>query len=130
MDYRHAIVWIDHDEAHIIQFDPDGSEELVLRAKHRRGHLHHKRGQIGSGHAAEDHVYHRAVEEALSGTGEILIVGPANERIELQKHMKDHAKQVFDHVIGVEAVDHPSSGELLKLARRFFRAADRLGTIA
>lgn len=130
MSYPHAVVWIDHDEAHIISFDAQTSEELTLRSKHRNGHLHHKRGQSGSGHAPEDHAYHREVEEALGDAGEILIIGPSNERIELEKHMKQHAPSVFGRVIGVEPADHPSDGQVLKLARRFFRAADRMGTIA
>jgi hypothetical protein len=130
MSYPHAVVWIDHDEAHVIQFDADASEELTIRSKHRNGHLHHKAGQCGSGHAPEDHAYHREVEQALADAGEILIVGPSNERIELEKHMKQHAKGVFDRVIGVEPADHPSDGQVLKLARRFFRAADRMGSVA
>jgi hypothetical protein len=130
MSYPHAVVWIDHDEAHVIQFDAEASEELTLRSKHRNGNLHHKRGQSGSGHAPEDHAYHREVEAALEGCGEILIIGPSNERIELEKHMKQHAGPIFDRVIGVEPADHPSDGEVLKLARRFFRAADRMGSIA
>lgn len=130
MSFPHAIVWIDHDEAHVIQFDSEISEELTLRSKHRSGNLHHKRGQVGSGKEPEDQHYFVAVENALAGAAEILIVGPANERIELQKHMEVHSKEVFSRIVGVQPVDHPSDGELLKLARRFFRAADRLGAIS
>lgn len=130
MSFPHAIVWIDHDEARVIHFDRENSESLILHSKHRRGNLHHKRGQTGSGHAPEDHEFHELVEKSLTDTHEILIVGPANERIELEKHMQKHAKELAGHVIGVFAVDHPTDGELLKLAKKYFRAADRLGTIA
>ncbi len=130
MKFPHAVVWIDHDEAHVIQFDPDASVELTMKSKHRHGNLHHKRGQSRSGHSPEDHAYHLAVEAALEDAGEILIVGPANERIELQKHIESHNKALFLRVIGVEPADHPTTGELLALAKRFFSAADRLGTIA
>jgi hypothetical protein len=130
MSFPHAVVWIDHDEAHVIQFDPDRSEELTLKSKHRKGHLHHKAGQTGSGREPEDMDYFVAVEGALVDAAEILIVGPANERIELQKHMQVHAKEVSARVVGVEPADHPTDGQLLKLARQFFRAADRLGQVA
>lgn len=130
MKHFHAVVWIDHDEAHVIHFNPDETEELIVHSKHRRGHLHHKRGQLGDGHAPEDHDYYGLVETALAGAGEILIVGPASAKDELEKHMKHHAKVLAACIVGVERVDHPSDGQILKLARKYFKAADRLGQTA
>ena len=130
MKFPNAVVWIDHDEAHIIHFDADSSEELTLKAKHRRGHLHHRAGHSGDGREPEDHAFHRAVEESLADVGEILIVGPASERLELEKHMSLHASPIYERLIGVQPADHPTSGEVLSLARKYFRAADRLGRIA
>jgi stalled ribosome rescue protein Dom34 len=126
MDHFHAVVWIDHDEAHVIHFNPDESEELTVHSKHRRGHLHHKRGQLGDGRAPEDHDYYDLVETALAGAKEILIVGPASAKDELEKHMKHHAKALAACIVGVERVDHPSDGQILQLARKYFKAADRL----
>ena len=127
MEHFHAVVWIDHDEAHVIHFDPDESEELTVHSKHRRGHLHHKRGQLGDGHAPEDHDYYVLVETALAGAKEILIVGPASAKDELEKHMKHHAKALAACIVGVERVDHPSDRQILQLARKYFKVADRLG---
>ena len=88
--------------------------------------MHHKRGQLGDGHAPEDPDYYGLVERALAGAREILIVGPANAKDELEKHMKHHAKALADCIVGVERVDHPTDGQILKLARKYFKAADRL----
>lgn len=126
MTHFHAVVWIDHDEAHVIHFNPDEAEELKVHSKHRSGHLHHKAGQLGDGRAPVDHDYYGQVEQALAGAQEILIVGPANSKLELEKHMQKHAKALADCIIGVETVDHPSDGQLLDLARKFFTAADRM----
>lgn len=126
MQHIHAVVWIDHDEAHVIHFNPDESEELTVHSKPRRGHLHHKSGQLGDGHAAEDHDYYGLVETALAGAQEILIVGPASAKDELQKHMLHHAKLLAACIVGVEPVDHPSDGQILKLARKYFTAADKI----
>ena len=126
MQHVHAVVWIDHDEAHVIHFNPDESEELTVHSKPRRGHLHHRSGQLGDGRALEDHDYFGKVEAALAGAQEILIVGPASAKEELQKHMKQHAKALASGIVGVERVDHPSDGQILKLARKYFKAVDKI----
>ena len=64
--------------------------------------------------------------QALAGAGTILIVGPAGAKTELTKHLAAYAPDLSARVAGVEAVDHPSEGELLALARRFFHASDRM----
>jgi stalled ribosome rescue protein Dom34 len=127
MERFHAVVWIDHDEAHVIHFNPDEAAELTVHSKHRRGHLHHKSGQIGDGRAPEDHDYFGLVEKALAGATDILIVGPASAKDELEKHIKRHAKALAACIVGVKRVDHPTDGQILKLARKYFLAADRLG---
>lgn len=126
MEHFQAVVWIDHDEAHVIHFNRDQSDELTVHSKHRRGHLHHKRGQLGDGKAPEDHEYYGLVETALAGAYEILIVGPASAKGELEKHMKEHAKELALCIVAVEPVDHPTDGQILKLARKYFKAAERL----
>jgi hypothetical protein len=52
--------------------------------------------------------------------------GPANEKTELVKPIHRHAPKLMDAVVGVETVDHPSDGQLLAHARRYFKAADRM----
>jgi stalled ribosome rescue protein Dom34 len=125
MKHTHAVAWIDHDEAHIIHFNADESEELTVHSKHRKSHLHHKAGQLGDGRAPEDHPFYQEVSNALIGAEKILIVGPANAKSELEKHMKRHAKDLAACIVGVETVDHPTDGQILKLARRYFDAAER-----
>jgi len=115
-----AVAWIDHDEAHIIHFNADESAELTLHSKHRKGHLHHKSGQVGAGRAPLDHKFYEEASNALIGAEKILIVGPANAKTELEKHIKVHAPSLAARIVGVEAVDHPSDGQILKLARKYF----------
>ena len=127
MKHVHAVAWIDHNEAHVIHFNADESQNLTVHSKHRKGHLHHKSGgQAGDGRTPEDHAFYQAVSDALIGASKILIVGPANAKAELQKHMKLHAKDLAACIVGVETVDHPSDGQVLKLARKYFDAADRV----
>ena len=57
---------------------------------------------------------------------EILVVGPANAKIEFIKHLDAHAHDLKKKVVAVETVDHPSDGQLLEYARKHFRPIDQM----
>lgn len=127
MTHLHAVVWIDHEHARVVHFNDSEAERLVLHSTHRPGKIHHKHGPSGgAGHEPEDTQYLHAVAEALKGSGEILIVGPGQEKNELMKHLEHHDKAVAACVVAVQSADHPTDGQLLALARKYFRAADRM----
>jgi hypothetical protein len=126
MSFNHAVVWIDHADAHILGFNAEASESIQVHAhaSHKRQHL--KSGIPGSGHAPEDQAYYHAVAEGLGKATEILIVGPASAKLSLLKHLQKHDPATAGKVVGIETVDHPSDGQLLAYARRYFVAADRM----
>lgn len=131
MSHYHAVVWIDHREAHVMHISPDDVEACIVRPAKPHQKLHNKRGAdkggaVGTGRAPEDdHFYHEVVE-ALKGANEILIVGPASAKLYLIKHIHSHDHQLSDKVIGVETVDHPTDAQLVSYARKYFNAADRM----
>ncbi len=122
----HAVVWIDHREARVFHFSPTDVEKLVLHPDHPTKHIHHKANSIGSGHASEDQDYFHAVMQAVADAGAVLIVGPANAKTELIKHMHHHDPERIKTIAGVETVDHPSDASLIAYARTYFKAADRM----
>ncbi len=129
MSHFHAVVWLDHSEAHVMHIAPDDVEKSVVHPSKPHQHLHSKSGVPGSGKAAEDKQYYHAVVEALKGAQEILVVGPAQAKLQLIKHMHAHDQAVADKVVGVESIDHPTDGQLVAYARKYFAAKDKmLGT--
>jgi stalled ribosome rescue protein Dom34 len=126
----HAIVWIDHHQAKVFRFNASDVERDVIRPHDPTVHLHHKANTIGSGHAPVDKDFLRRVTESVSEAGAIMIVGPASAKTELAAHIAAHAPDLSARVSTVEAADHPSDGELMALARKFFRANDRMKTPA
>jgi hypothetical protein len=122
----HAVVWIDHHEARVFHFNADEVERAVVQAERPARHIHHKAHGIGSGHAVEDQAFFHAVVEAIGGAGAILIGGPANAKHELFQHIQRHVPQLLARIAAVEPLDHPTDGELVAHARKFFRAADRM----
>jgi len=122
----HCVVWIDHREAHVIEFNPDDAETSGIHPKSRHEHLHHKQRAVGSGNAPEDHAYYQAVADAIKDAGEILIVGPSAAKLVFFKHLQAHDPAIAARVVSVETVDHPTDGQLLKFARHHFVSDDRM----
>jgi stalled ribosome rescue protein Dom34 len=129
MSHYHAVVWLDHSEAHVMHIAPDDIEKSVIHPAKPHQHLHSKSGGPGSGKASEDKQYYHAIAEALKGAQEILVVGPAQAKLQLVKHINTHDQALSDKVVGVETIDHPTDGQLVAYARKYFVAKDRmLGT--
>lgn len=131
MSHYHAVVWIDHREAHVMHIGLDDVEACIVHPAKPHQHLHNKRGAdkggaVGTGRAPEDDHYYHEVVEALKGAKEILIVGPASAKLNLIKHIHRHDHHLSDKVIGVESVDHPTDAQLVSYARKYFTAADRM----
>ena len=124
--HYHAIVWIDHLEARIFQFNADAVDRLVLRPHDPTRHIRHKVNTTGSGHAAEDYAFFRDVAAAIAGAGAVLVTGPAHTKTELLKYIEAHAPHLVRTIVGVETVDHPTDRELVAHARTFFKADDRM----
>ena len=124
MQHYHVAIWIDHAEAKVYGLSWQKAEEWTVRPHDRHVHLHHKAGSIGSGKAGDDKHYFESVTEAVKDAGEILIAGPASAKLELLRYLHKHAPGVEKKVVGIESLDHPTDGELVNYARKFFHAAD------
>ena len=121
----HAVVCIDHSEALVFEIAQDDVTEHRIRPPDRQGNVHHKAGSVGSGHAPEDRHYFAAVAEALQPSHEILIVGHGTAKTEFAHFVRDHVPALAPRIMGVEATDHPTNGEIVALARKFFEQKDR-----
>jgi len=126
MSFNHAVVWLDHSEAHVMHFNSDAAETEKIRARSKHQHLHHKAGAPGARHSPQDQKYYHEVAHALGDALEILIVGPSTAKLGLMKHMQKHDHAIAEKVVGIESVDHPSDGQLLAYARHYFDRDDRL----
>src|SRR4029077_11598562 len=50
-NHYHAVVWIDHREAKVFQFNATQVDRGTVRSTHPDQHIHHKANAAGSGHA-------------------------------------------------------------------------------
>jgi len=126
MSHYHAIVWLDHVEAHVMHISPDDVEMSLIQPKQPHRKLHSRVGTLGDGRASEDQDYYHRIAEALKGAHEILIVGPAQAKLRLVKHIHSHEPELMSKVVGVETVDHPTDAQLAAFARTYFLSKDKM----
>ena len=126
MRNEHAVVWIDHHEAHVQSFNRDEAKTSLVKSHAKVRQLHHRSGSITGAKAHDDIEYFSRIAEALSDAHEILIVGPAQAKNEFAKYLEHHAPALARNLVGVETMDHPTDGQLLAHARRYFLAVDRM----
>jgi len=126
MSHYHALVWIDHVQAHVMHIRPDDVEKSLVEPRQQPHKLHSRMGTLGAGRAPEDQDYYHRVAEALQGASEILIVGPAQAKLQLIKHIHAHDAALVGRIVGVETVDHPSDAQLVAYARKYFLVKDKM----
>ena len=124
MSFNHAVVWIDHLEAHVIHFSADASDTDIIKTKSKHPHLHHHAGTLGSGNVISDDNYLHEVAKNISDAREVLIVGHGSAKMQLIKHIHEHDPKVAEKIVGVETVDHPTDPQLLAFAKKYFIKAD------
>ncbi len=130
MTTQHAAVWIDHNEAKVFFINAETFDGTTIHTPHH--HIRrHPAGPAASesrnkSHPAEEQHFFHDVATSLKGAEEILVVGPANAKLEFMKHVRKHDHGIETKVVGVETADHPTDGQLVAYVRRYFRAADRM----
>ena len=113
----HAVVWIDHQSAQVLQFD-----EIHVESHRVKAHLHHTRQH---GHDTRgEHAYYDQVAQALAGVQEVLVVGPGHARDEFLKHCQTHQRQIARCIVDTQPVEHPTEAQLVALARKYFARYD------
>lgn len=125
MKSKHATLWIDHHEARLVHLADDGPSYETVAVHGPHGPTHDRRHDGGHRHTL-DRAYADRVAAALGEVEEILVVGPSTAKDELMKELAAHHPAITKRVLGVEASEHASDGQLADRARRFFFAADRL----
>jgi len=126
MTYQHAIVWLDHREAKVIDFSIDHKHVVGIENLDAPRKIHRKAGIIGDGHEGNDRLFYDEVVKALGTAREVVIAGPGLAKNEFKRHIDAKHAGMAKRVVGVESMDHPSEGELLSYARKYFKRVDAL----
>jgi stalled ribosome rescue protein Dom34 len=126
MSYYHSVVWIDHQKATAWQFTSTEASSTVVHAHDQHQQAHSRKSTHGGHKSPADARFFDEVAEALAGTHEILIMGPAQTKHEFAKFLTEKHAALGKAVAAVENADHPSDAEVLAYARKHFKALDRM----
>lgn len=117
MSTYHAIVWIDHQEAHVLMFDREHVETQRIRSRSHHSH---------QGKHTDSHSFFKEVSDQLAGTHEVLLTGPGAARTEFKQWCGLHAKGAAHAIVDNVASDHPSDAQLVAMARQYFKKFDQM----
>ncbi len=112
----HAVVWMDHQEAHVLMFDREHVESQRIKSR-----SHHKH----QGKPTETAALFADVAKALSGSHEVLITGPGSARDEFREWCTTHQTGVAHAIVDSIASDHPTDAQVVAMARQYFKKFDQ-----
>jgi stalled ribosome rescue protein Dom34 len=117
MSTFHAVVWLDHTEAHVLMFDREHVE--AQRIKSRSHHKH-------QGKSTDDAAFYSSIAAALQGSHEVLLAGPGLTRNQFRDWCAQNQKATAQVIVDSIAADHPTDGQLVAMARQYFKKFDLL----
>lgn len=124
----HRAVWLDHQSAKLYDVTrAQAVETALIQAPDRgTGHIHHKAGTPGPGHEPVSTTFLHQIGEALRGSQQILILGPADAKNALKTYLEAHFPAVAAKAAGVEAMARAGAIDIHALAEPIFRRNDRM----
>ena len=122
MSHFHAVVAIDHHHAQVLQFN---AEEVQAQKVDAQTHYTRQHGSK----VRDEHEFFGEVCAALAGIAEVLVAGSHTAQADFRHYVEKHRPHLAPHIVGWETVDHPTEGELVALARKYFVKHDRMAGI-
>lgn len=113
MSLFHAVAFIDHQHAEILQFD---SEHVLEKKIHQQLKFTRQHGST----VRTEHEFFAHVCEALDGITEVLVVGGHTGLADFRHYVDKHRPQTALHIVDYQVVDHPSEKQMVALARKYF----------
>ena len=113
MSSTHAVVFIDHAHARILQFDSEH-----LEAHQARSHTH-PTAQHGSDVRAV-HEFFAHVCDSIDAADGALVLGSRHGIADFERYVTGHRPATAQHIAGYDVVDHPTENQLVAQARQFF----------
>ncbi|CAN5376741.1 hypothetical protein BH10PSE16_BH10PSE16_03350 [soil metagenome] len=117
MSTFHAVIWMDHSEAHVVMFDREHVQ--AQRIKSRSHHKHQGKGD-------DSHAFFADIAGALTGTHEVLLCGPGLAHNQFREWCSHHQAAVAETIVNSVVADHPSDAQLVALARQYFKKFDNM----
>jgi stalled ribosome rescue protein Dom34 len=119
---RQTAIWIDHHEARVFHVEGQAFDLETIHDAAHHVHRHPKDQETKTrNHPMDEPRFFDEVLALLSGSEEILIMGPSVTKLHFLRYAQKKAPAVASRVVGLETADHPSDGKLVAHVRHYFR---------
>lgn len=118
MTLFHAIAFVDHQSAEILQFD---ALQVVVRKI--REHL-----TFSSQHHSNlrgEHEFFGQICNGFHGIAEVLVVGAQTDLVDFQDYVAEYRPLMLPRIVGYEVIDHQTNDDLVAMARQYFIKHDQ-----
>ena len=125
----HLVIWLDHRLARLFQLTRQEFHESVLHCPENgggHGNIHHHSGTTGAGHNDMSAPFMEKIAAAIGDAAEIFLVGPGEAKMAFKSHLERHHPRLAVRILGIEAMDKASAGEIAAAGRKYFSSADRM----
>ena len=112
-------IWVDHQQANIFKFTPDGIKKGVIEGHFSNHHTHKMDSREEQIH--EEQLFKELIPQ-LSDAKELLILGPGLTKVHFKKYLEKHSTVMGKMIVGCETTDHPTEPQLMSLASTFFNS--------
>ncbi len=119
MSQFHAVAFVDHQCAQVLQFD----SMLVVE---RKVHEHFKFTRQHHSGVRTEHEFFGEACDAFDGIAEVLVVGGHTGLADFRNFVTKHRPLAAKRIVDYEVVDHPTQRQLVALARRYFVQYDHM----
>lgn len=124
ISYSHTVIWLDHHKAEVIQFNDEARDVKKLHAEHHDTPQHHS-------DVRAEHELFGKVCSALADAHEVVVTAGHTSLADFRHFVTKHRPMISPKIVGWEVVDHPTTGQLIAFARRYFVHYERMaGTIS
>lgn len=118
---KQVAVWIDHKEARIFSLHQETADVATVLAPLHNIHHKHPRGSEGDRkHPDDAKRFFHDVGLGLAAAEAVLLVGPGTAKLEFLRYVHKHDPALEPKVVGVETVDHPTDGQIVAYANKYF----------
>jgi stalled ribosome rescue protein Dom34 len=125
MTYSHAVLWMDHQEGHLVRFNTESHESVHIRAYEGKQKLHTRAGTLGDGKAKTPD-YFPNLARAIDTADVVLVVGAGIAKSEFAHYLEATKPAIRAKVLGIENSERITEPQLLAHAKEWFKPVDRM----
>jgi stalled ribosome rescue protein Dom34 len=128
MTYSHAVLWMDHQEGHLVRFNAESHDSIHVRAYEGKQKLHTRAGTLGAG-KVQTPDYFPNLARVIDTAEYVLVVGAGVAKNEFAHYLESTKPSIRAKVLGIENSERITEPQLLAYAKKWFKPVDRMRAI-